>query len=139
MNRNITKQSATRRWCIGLNRSANMKSVSFLVFAMTALILSRSAHADQSCTGTISAFYISSNGAAFVQPSFSPNWLQMCSQTTSWNGVDPQTCKSWIAMVMTLRVTQEAAIMRYAGDTPCASLPAYGAAPAPMYVMHYTP
>lgn len=96
---------------------------------------STSAHALVFCRGAVTGVYVDNYGGVLIAGGFSPNWIQICNVTTSWKGVAPETCESWVALATTLQVTQQLATLRYADGVTCDSLPAYGGAPAPHYVM----
>ena len=95
------------------------------------------AYSAQWCTGTIRGFYIDSGGGLLISTSYYGAWTQICNTTTTWKGIVPDLCKAWLAVVNTLQVTQQQAIVFYNEDTACNALPTYGATPSPGYVMVY--
>ena len=116
-----------------------MISLRSTLCAFTLLIIASTSDATH-CYGTIKALYIDASGNVLIQPSFRNDWLQICNSVSAWNSIDPITCKSWTALATTLRVTQEQSVIYYASSTlACDTIPAYGAAPAPGYLMYYVP
>jgi len=91
------------------------------------------------CYGTVGAIYVDSSNNVLIRPSFRNDWLQICDLVDSWNGIDPVTCKSWLALATTLRVTQEQIVISYSTSTACDALPTYAGAPPPGYIMYYLP
>jgi hypothetical protein len=98
--------------------------------------VSIAAHADH-CYGTIRALNIDSGGNVTIYGSFG-GWFQVCNLTSVWKAVDPIVCKSWTAVLTTLRATQEQTDIAYSSAT-CSTLPHDGATPAPLYVGYYLP
>lgn len=82
------------------------RGVAVTAAALTLALFSSESIANQ-CTGTIRGLYIDGGGNVIVNPSFRGDWIPICNVTTSSSGVDPATCKSWMALATTLRVTQE--------------------------------
>jgi len=115
-----------------------MSPARYVVSALLLLTFATAPHANQ-CYGTIDALYVDSAGNVLIDPSFRNGWLQICNAISPWNGIDPVTCKTWIALATTLRVTREQAVVSYSATIACDALPAYGAAPGPAYVMYYVP
>ena len=103
------------------------------------LVLSTLAFAAQAsqqwCTGTIKAEYASVDGSLYIWGTYRSEWTQVCNLMVTWKGVDPNMCKQWHAMTMTLRVTSEPVTVYYYDLPSCAAIPYYSDAPAPGYVM----
>jgi hypothetical protein len=93
------------------------------------------ANADVGCSGRINGLYIDSGGGVKMFATFRNDWLEVCNITSPRLGVTTETCKSWVALLTTLQVSQQLAIVRYAGSTACDVLPPYETAPAPLYVL----
>ena len=118
-------------------RSSKSAPVKFVLLAGISLLFSAESRATH-CYGTISALYVDAASNVFIRPSFRDNWLQICNSLSAWNGIDPGTCKVWISLATTLRVTKEQAVIWYPNDAVvCNTLPTYGEAPAPGYLMYY--
>lgn len=115
-----------------------MKSKTILVLVAMSLWLS-TAHANQWCYGQVKAMYVTKAGDVMVHTSFNPTWLQICNLQSVWKGVALESCRSWHALALTLRITQEPAGLHYADATACEALPNYGGSPAPTAFMVVTP
>lgn len=109
------------------------------IVSSTLLLLgfAASSQADIICTGQIKGVFTDKLGRVMTYASFRNDWVQVCNIGATWNGVTTDICKSWIATLTTLRVTQEPVAMYY-GDYPsgtsCLSIPTYENAPSPFYI-----
>lgn len=95
-------------------------------------------HADVLCNGRVSALLTEKEGNVMAYVTFRNDWLLVCNIRSVSDGVQPDVCKSWLATLTTLRVTQEPATFYYVTPNTsqafCASIPSYANAPAPNYV-----
>lgn len=107
-----------------------------LLMATALCASSFAAHADH-CYGSIRALIVDNSGNVTLYASYG-GWYQVCNVNSTWKGVDIATCKSWVALLTTLRVTQEQADISYS-STACTALPHDANAPAPYYVGYYLP
>lgn len=91
-------------------------------------------HAEQWCKGKVTSVLTEPNGNVQAFTTFRADWLQVCNLTAVWKGVPVDVCKSWLATLTTLRVTQEPALLFYVENTACSAIPSYASAPAPGYI-----
>ncbi len=116
------------------------------VIARAALILATAAFstaafaAPQWCTGTIAQLWIDAGGNVMAYPSWRADHVRICNvndSVTTSNGipVTPTTCLGWAALLRSAIQNQKATIIYYNEAPTCSSLPTYGSAPVPYYVM----
>ena len=109
-----------------------------LGLAVTAAATSVSANAAVACYGTVIKSWTSSDGQVVVDSSWRSDHTTLCNILTPWKGVPPSVCLSWQAKV-DAAVSMGRAVTVYIIDAPagttCATLPTYGDAYAPYYVM----
>jgi hypothetical protein len=120
-------------------RPFGKSSLKFVFLAAISLLVSAESRATH-CYGTIKALYVDASSNVLILPSFRNDWVQICNSQSAWSGIDPGTCKIWIGLATTLRVTQEQAVVYYSSASlACDTIPSYGEAPAPGYIMYYLP
>jgi hypothetical protein len=91
--------------------------------------------APQWCQGTMSNLFVSSDGTVYVLPSYRADYTRICNLNTETGGVSVVNCAAWLAMLRNA-VQRQSTVLVYYGDVPaCNSIPTYGAAPLPGYVM----
>ena len=118
-------------------RKLRTSPISLVLLAAIALVFSVESRATH-CYGTIKALYVDAGSNVFILPSFRDEWIQICNSLSTWNGIDPGTCKVWISLATALRVTKEQAVVWYpSSSVVCSALPTYGGSPAPGYLMYY--
>lgn len=102
------------------------------------LAASPAIHADVICNGRVTALLTQKDGVVMVHTTFRNDWLMVCNIKQDSDGVSPDVCRSWLATLTTLRVTQEPATLYYVTSSTdpafCASIPHYLGAPSPNYV-----
>lgn len=104
-----------------------------LIAIIFTTLASADVNAAQWCGGVIKSILITSNGEVHILTSYRNDWTQICNTTTSWKGVAPDLCKSWLSVATALRLAKESALVFYNEDTPCIAIPSYGNSPAPAY------
>jgi hypothetical protein len=87
------------------------------------------------CTGTLVAVYIDNNGGVFLRGAWHQNYQQICQINQTWKGIAPETCAFWAGLMATSKTHDKTVIVSYDTTYTCASLPNYGDAIAPIYVM----
>ena len=93
------------------------------------------------CNGTVTSVYTDSLGNVYVFGSYRGDYTQVCNVTSAWGAISPQTCVVWVSNLTTAVATKLPVIVFYAdlGTNTCATIPTYGNAPAPSYVMLRNP
>jgi|GEM_PF-756877 len=77
------------------------------------------------------------NGAVNVHHSGVSGYTYICSLKSEYKGVSVETCAMWGSLLMKLKMEKKKAFFYYnsgSGYNSCATLPGYGAAPAPVYI-----
>ncbi|WP_298309183.1 hypothetical protein [uncultured Erythrobacter sp.] len=92
---------------------------------------------SQSCEGFLTGSYIYDEGSAVVNTDWSPTWFQICNVKTTWKGITPDICLSWLAKVDAAVTHGKNVRFYYQGNkiSACNQIPSYVDAPAPNYVM----
>lgn len=106
-----------------------------MTIMMALAFASPSAKAAQWCSGKILGMYVDASSNVSIWGSYRSEWTTICNVSTAWKGIPTDLCKSWVALVTTLRITQEFATVFYSDDTACSAILSYGTAPAPGYIM----
>jgi hypothetical protein len=110
--------------------------VTFIALLLMPLVAS----ADDAiwCEGTIGGVFVTGDGSVQVSPSWRNDWVQVCSLEANYKGgVTPKVCSAWLASLLLANETQQRTTIRYdgQGSMTCATVPNYGGAPPPSYVM----
>lgn len=110
------------------------------VLAAALLLLSASvasAQTAQYCGGKVSYLYVTKLGDVVVNAAVVGNYVQVCNINADWKGVSPVTCMGWVSLLRSAVSRNSDTLFNYidAAVTSCASVPSYGSAPAPYYVM----
>lgn len=82
------------------------------------------------CQGEATHSYISSSGALVVRTTYRGDYTNMCNV----NG-DPIVCSLWTSIITSSITNDTPIIVRYGDIVSCDSIPTYGAAPKPQYVV----
>jgi hypothetical protein len=85
---------------------------------VAATLFGSSAFAAQECVGTVQTLAFNP-GSGLLQVSIGYGVQYMCSFNSTVNGVDPQTCKSWYAMLMTAKASDKRISMIYDTSAAC--------------------
>ncbi|WP_158703071.1 hypothetical protein [Allosphingosinicella vermicomposti] len=102
------------------------------------LSLATPAAAEVYCSGYVRSAFTDGGGNVVVSPEWHPDWLQICNLNESWKGISPQICWSWFSQIQNGMANNQTNYFYYAlpSQTACNSLPTYGQAPAPGYIMN---
>ena len=102
--------------------------------------LGHTAHAANIwCSGTLSRVWVDVNGIVFYYASFRNQHIAVCDLDAARQGVTPDTCKAWYTSLQTAMAAQQSVTIQYNTDYTCATLPTYGGAPVPRYIMNVSP
>jgi len=103
-----------------------------------ALSVCGQAHADSIyCTGSVANVLLYGDGYLMITASYRGDYTTLCSVQQTRNGIDPTTCWGWYSVAMTAKKEAKSVTINYNDPSAvsCSTLPTYGAAPAPVYVM----
>jgi hypothetical protein len=123
-----------------MKRGSGAFVLAMLLGAATSTIPTSANAAQQWCAGTVANLYLSSDGTVLVWTSWRNDYLKICNVNdpvpSSVNtSVTPTVCMSWLSLLRTA-IQSQRQVTTYYGEAPaCASLPTYGGAPVPDYVM----
>ena len=95
----------------------------------------QSASSSKWCKGNIKDVWVQNNGLAYIHGEWRGNHTTICSVTATWKGVKPETCAAWLGIAQQAHATQTGVVLRYKNISSCKSIPHYGQAPAPDYIM----
>lgn len=113
--------------------------ISFTAIAEDAPAISgygvQSASSSKWCKGNIKDVWVQNNGLAYIHGDWRGTHTTICSVTASWKGVKPETCAAWLGIAQQAYATQTGVILRYKNISSCKSIPIFGNAPAPDYIM----
>lgn len=106
-----------------------------IALASGLVCLANPALANVACVGTVNSTHVMSSGGVFVYGSWRSSYIQICNISTTWKGVPPEVCATWIAKADSAVSFGKIVTLYYSGTIDCSSYPTYGNAPAPVYVM----
>lgn len=116
-----------------MNRITNL----VLSVALTAFASVASAE-DVYCVGTVSNLYVEANGEMTIRTSYRNSYTAICNIKVPREGIDPQVCLVWFAILHKANIDNSQVIIRYpTAPGTCGNLPEYTLTPAPGYVMDY--
>lgn len=119
------------------------KQVCKVISAMAATILAfapLTARADAYCSAIVTLAYTDAGGHVTIYAPWRGGWTTLCNLNSAWKGVEPSTCFGWFSVVNTAVVNGKNIKLFYAdAQANCATMPTYGDAPAPAYVMLMNP
>jgi hypothetical protein len=107
----------------------------FAFTATLALSTTSAIAAPQYCSGKVTHTFLEQSGLFYVNTTFRGDWLAICNINTAWQGVSTEICKSWQATVLSALLADKTVIFYYTDTVPCATIPFYANAPAPVYVL----
>lgn len=90
------------------------------------------------CVGSVSQLYSQAGGLVSFKAGYRGDYVAICNLQATWNGIAPDQCKSWYAMLLAAQLTDSPVTVHYQnneGYASCAMIPAYSSAPAPGYVL----
>lgn len=108
-----------------------MKKLMILILATFSL----SAQADVWCKGKITDAWVEANGLLLVYTTWASSAIGLCRVTTQHNGIEPETCNTWVSIALTATTTQKLATLRYRNNDDCSTIASYGNSPKPEYFM----
>ena len=111
-----------------------MKKLTLLVAATVALSVPQATLAND-CVGTLNISYMTRNGDVLVRGTWRNDITQICNLKTEWKGITPDICAGWKAMLDAAVTLGRTVSIYYSPDVNCATIPYYGDAPSPYYVM----
>lgn len=112
------------------------KSVKAYVLALVFLTITNVANAASAwCQTQVSNLFIEANGSVQLTAAVRADYLQICNITTTWKGVLPTTCASWVGLMRSAVARSANVILFYDNVPSCSTIPSYANAPAPGYVM----
>ena len=107
----------------------------FIIVSLFAMAIPASAAI--ACAGKVTNAYTDSTGTFTISATYRADYTALCNVRVLYLGVDPVTCRTWVATVMTA-MSKGYYVQVYYSDpaaTACASLPVYGASLPLYYVM----
>ncbi len=113
-----------------------MKMLAKAVLTLALGITTAYASADQVwCSGKVSNLWVSSDGTVFVLPSWRGDHIGFCNLSRDVGSISAKTCASWYGL-LAIAVSNKADTTIFYPDAPsCSTMPTYGSAPSPYYVM----
>ena len=116
-------------------RSQMLKAIVLTTLCCTAP--SAMATSNLWCVGQITRLYIDTNTSLLVWPTWRGDYVMVCNLDASWNGVAPNVCKNWLALLQGAHHAGSTTTIYYANrpETACSDLATYSGAPGPGYVM----
>jgi hypothetical protein len=99
-------------------------------------LLSATAQADISCSGTLSSVLLYADGTVMINSTWRNDWTMICNTQNGYGGIDISTCLAWYGAAVKASQSHVAVATYYAGNTyTCANLPTYGSTPPTVYLM----
>ena len=107
----------------------------FTIFML--MLTSFQANAYHFCEGKIETVWTEGVGNVYIVGSWRKDHTQICNLTSTWNGVQRDVCKAWLSAAQLAYAEKFNVTVRYNDDNikSCSTIPVYGAAPAPNYIM----
>jgi len=89
------------------------------------------------CSGKISHVLMYSSGVVMIVGSWRGDYTVICSTDGSWGGIASETCLAWYGTALKARADNTTVDVYYAspGSSTCATLPTYGGALVPGYLL----
>lgn len=106
------------------------------IILVVLFIVSNTAYANGKwCSGKITNSYIEHTGNVYIIGSWRGDHTKVCNINTEWRGVTTETCKMWVSYIQVALISQSPVTMHYGDIESCGSIPSYGSAPKPSYIM----
>ncbi len=100
------------------------------------LLVSTSARADSSCSGTLASVILYNDGTVMIDGSWRNDWTYLCNTQSGWGGIDGATCLAGYAAAVKAAASPLSVGIDYTGSRyPCTNLPMYSASIVPLYLM----
>lgn len=116
-----------------------MKLISMLCAAGVSLITPSSAQGQTPayCQGTVANVYIEANGDLSMYAGWRGDFIYICNINTGRGAINATTCTMWSAILLNAQLNNKPVLIFYPTLTQdqCSTMPTYGNAPAPGYVM----
>lgn len=112
-----------------------MKYLAFvLMFILSSFSYASSYHF---CNGKIKTVWIEGNGNVYIVGTWRNGHTKICNVVSEWKYVNPESCKTWVATAQLAYASKADITIRYhrASAQSCSTIPTYGDAPAPNYLM----
>ncbi|QGX41520.1 hypothetical protein [Permianibacter aggregans] len=106
-----------------------------LVLFALLFVVARVNAAPQWCVGTLDLVWIDIHGNVFTRPSWRNDHIRICNLKGSDGVTDTVTCSSWYSQVAQAVKDNRQTTIQYSDIPSCATIPTYGNAPVPYYVM----
>jgi len=91
--------------------------------------------APQWCGGTLDRIWVNNQGDVFVFPSWRQDHVRICNLKGLDGVTDAVTCSTWYSQMAQAVKDNRETIIQYSDIPSCATIPTYGNAPVPYYVM----
>lgn len=87
------------------------------------------------CTGKIEKVYVSNNGSVFIMGSWRNAHTKLCQVGLAWKEIESEVCNLWLSVAQVAYASKSLVTLRYDDVESCSSIPTYGTAPPPEYLM----
>lgn len=111
-----------------------MKRILMAAGALVGMMSAQPANANVWCTGTIDSVVVNAQGVVFAKGSWRNEFTQICSVSSAWGAIQPNTCVTWLAQLDAAVTLGTEVVLQYPDGTDCSTLPAWASAPAPQHV-----
>ncbi|MGD8112538.1 hypothetical protein [Vibrio sp. TRT 17S01] len=102
---------------------------------LSLVFISQPSFAKITCHGKVKNILQYSNGLVTVLTDYRNDYTAMCDIDSDRGTVSPETCKGILSVLLTAHSSGKDIVVNYSGDQyACNNLPAYSAAPNPVYV-----
>ena len=89
----------------------------------------------QWCVGTLDLVWIDIHGNVFTRPSWRNDHIRICNLKGTDGVTDTVTCSTWYSQIAQAVKDNRQTTIQYSDIPSCATIPTYGNAPVPYYVM----
>jgi hypothetical protein len=99
----------------------------------------KAVQASYICTGKIDHFQVTASGGVQVTSESIFNdgvGRAVCYLTQVWKGVSPESCKTWVAMILAAEATGTVIRIQYQDELTCTTQPTWASASSPWMVDH---
>jgi hypothetical protein len=99
------------------------------------LMLSSQASASVYCSGKIKDLHVRRDGSVVIFYFPRGDYIDICNINVDRGGASATTCRGWLSIFESAIARTVDITFYYDADVTCATLPTYGSAPTPYYVM----
>jgi hypothetical protein len=111
-------------------------TITKIVLQGVIVLFACSAHAGIYCVGSVSNIFSNSAGKLYFKAGFRNDYVGVCNVQTALNGISPEQCKSWYALLLSAQLSGQVVSLSYPSATSsCSAVGVYDSAPVPFYVM----